>query len=223
VTEWNTGSRSMSPGPSAQMGMRLARLRQAGAHHGSRASAALGIQEQSLTLSVIIRYSPMQKQSGCTRKNIRSVMNSPIHQWTTTQLKLCISEFPFINDQMPNAGGAKRKYWNNSSLTLVCALFPFQIKWWCSETCHRLHAWMVNIILCGLHRISLLSKFRRMKIKVFFERKGRSSAAQLSIGKRVFYVHMAPIGPITPVLRPKLIHPSHRQFFHPAKENKRSH
>jgi hypothetical protein len=62
---------------------------------------------------------------------------------------------------------------------------------------------MVNIILCGLHRISLLSKSRRMKIKVFFERKGRSSAAQLSIGNRVFYVHMAPIGPITPVLGPK--------------------
>jgi hypothetical protein len=68
----------MSPGPSAQMGMRLARLRQAGAHHGSRESATLGIQEQSLTLSVIIRYSPMQKQFDCTRKNIRSVMNSPI-------------------------------------------------------------------------------------------------------------------------------------------------
>ena len=89
VTEWNTGSRSMSPGPSAQMGMRLARLRRAGAHHGSRESAALGIQEQNPTLSVIIRYSPMQKQSGCTRKNIRSVMNSPI-------------QFQFINEQQLN-------------------------------------------------------------------------------------------------------------------------
>jgi len=79
----------MSPGASAQVGMHLARLRRAGAHHGSRASAALGIQEQSLTLSAIIRFSPMQKQSDCTRKNIRSVMNSPI-------------QFQLINEQQLN-------------------------------------------------------------------------------------------------------------------------
>jgi hypothetical protein len=81
----------MSPGASAQMGMRMARLRRAGAHHGSWASAALGIQEQSLTLTVITKYSPMQKQSGYTRKNIRSVMTDEL-----------LMQFQFINEQQLN-------------------------------------------------------------------------------------------------------------------------
>jgi hypothetical protein len=67
----------MSPGASAQVGMHLACLHQAGARHGSRASAVMGIQGQSLILYVTINYLPMQKQSGCIRKSIRSVMNPP--------------------------------------------------------------------------------------------------------------------------------------------------
>lgn len=76
VTEWNTGSRSMNPGASVQQGMQLALMRQAGARHGSRENAALGIQEGSLTLYVIINYSPMQKQFSCTKRSTRWPMNS---------------------------------------------------------------------------------------------------------------------------------------------------
>ncbi|KAK3142306.1 hypothetical protein QOZ80_4BG0344870 [Eleusine coracana subsp. coracana] len=46
-------------------------MRQAGARHGSRANAALGIQQGSLTLYVIINYSPMQKQFSCTKRSTR--------------------------------------------------------------------------------------------------------------------------------------------------------
>nr|CAB3484842.1 unnamed protein product [Digitaria exilis]CAB3487367.1 unnamed protein product [Digitaria exilis] len=71
VTESNTGSRSMNLGASAQQGMHLAYLHQVGVRHGSRASAALGIQERSLTVYVIISYSPMQKQFAYTERSTR--------------------------------------------------------------------------------------------------------------------------------------------------------
>jgi len=74
---------------SAQVGMHLAYLRQPGARRGSRASAALGIQEGSLTLYVITSCSPMQKQFACTKRSTRSEMNSPI-------------QFQFINEQQLN-------------------------------------------------------------------------------------------------------------------------
>jgi len=54
--EWNTGSHSMNPWASAQQGTHGAHLHQAGARHGSRANAALGILEGSLTLHVTIKY-----------------------------------------------------------------------------------------------------------------------------------------------------------------------
>jgi hypothetical protein len=77
VTEWNTGLRSTNPRPSVQQVMHLACLRQAGGHHGSRAGAALGIQERSRTLYVLINYSPMQKQCAYTKKNIRLLIDPP--------------------------------------------------------------------------------------------------------------------------------------------------
>ena len=42
VTESNTGSRSMNPGASAQQGMHLECLHQAGARHGSRGNCSVG-------------------------------------------------------------------------------------------------------------------------------------------------------------------------------------
>ena len=98
----------MSPGASAQVGMHQAGSLQDGARHGSRASAVLGIQERSLTLYVIIKYSPMQKQFGCIKKNtqVSDEISKQMHH-----------DFQFFNEI--NADSSFSNVDTTSSLTCI--------------------------------------------------------------------------------------------------------